>query len=277
MHSKLNPLAPAAGARRIHPVLLVGAGPGDPELLTIKAVKALQQASVILVDDLVSPQVLDAYANPQARIVRVGKRGGCRSTPQAFIERLMIRCARRGERVLRLKGGDPFIFGRGGEEVEHLQSAGLRVEVINGITAGLAAVSSLNTPLTHRDHAQGVVLITGHARERGQPLDWAQLGRSAHALRLTLVIYMGMASLEDISAGLQQGLPPSTAALVVQGAATPEQRQLSAPLSEIAPLARRAGLGSPAVVVIGDVLAGLQAALAQASQGQAASPQARAA
>ncbi|MEI7782873.1 MAG: uroporphyrinogen-III C-methyltransferase [Betaproteobacteria bacterium] len=277
MQSTLNPLAGGVGQRPVHPVLLVGAGPGDPELLTVKAVKALQQASVILVDDLVGQQVVDAYANPQARIVRVGKRGGCRSTPQAFIERLMIRCALRGERVLRLKGGDPFIFGRGGEEVEHLQRAGLRVEVINGITAGLAAVSSLNTPLTHRDHAQGVVLITGHAREQGQPLDWAQLGRSAHALRLTLVIYMGMAGLSDIATALQQGLPPSTPALVVQGAATPEQRQLSAPLSQIAPLARQAGLGSPAVVVIGDVLAGLQAALAQASQADTASPQARAA
>lgn len=261
----------------MHPVVLVGAGPGDPELLTVKAVKALQQASVILVDDLVSQQVLDAYAHPEARIVRVGKRGGCRSTPQAFIERLMIRCARRGERVLRLKGGDPFIFGRGGEEVEHLQGAGLRVEVINGITAGLAAVSSLNTPLTHRDHAQGVVLITGHAREQGQPLDWAQLGRSAHALRLTLVIYMGMKGLADIATALQQGLPPATAALVVQDAANPRQRQVSGPLCEIAALASHAGLGSPAVVVIGDVLAGLQAAMAKASQADLTDPQARAA
>ncbi|MEY4442914.1 MAG: hypothetical protein RL442_1914, partial [Pseudomonadota bacterium] len=214
MHSKLNPLAPAAGARRIHPVLLVGAGPGDPELLTIKAVKALQQASVILVDDLVSPQVLDAYANPQARIVRVGKRGGCRSTPQAFIERLMVRSARRGERVVRLKGGDPFIFGRGGEEVEHLQAAGLEVQVVNGITAGLAAVSSLNTPLTHRDHAHGVIFVTGHAREQGERLDWAELGRSANSLRLTLVVYMGMQGLEHIAAELQQGLPLHTPALV---------------------------------------------------------------
>jgi uroporphyrin-III C-methyltransferase len=258
-------------------VVLVGAGPGDPELLTVKAVKALQQASVILVDDLVSQQVLDAYAHPQARIVRVGKRGGCRSTPQAFIERLMIRCALRGERVLRLKGGDPFIFGRGGEEVEHLHSAGLHVEVINGITSGLAAVSSLNTPLTHRDHAQGVVLITGHAREQGQPLDWAQLGRSAHALRLTLVIYMGMKGLADITTALQQGLPPATAALVVQDAASPRQRQVSGPLSEIAALADHAGLGSPAVVVIGDVLAGLQAAMAKAPQADLTDPQAWAA
>lgn len=243
----------------MHPVMLVGAGPGDPEMLTIKAVKALQQATVIFTDDLVGEGILE-HANPKARIVRVGKRGGCRSTPQDFIERLMIRSARRGERVVRLKGGDPFIFGRGGEEVQHLRAAGLPVEVVNGITSGLAAVTSLNTPLTHRDHAHGVVFVTGHAREQGRRLDWAELGRSAHALRLTLVVYMGMQGLESITADLQQGLPAGTPALVVQHAATPQQRQVSGPLCAIAPLARQAGLGSPAVVVIGDVLAGLQAA-----------------
>ena len=242
----------------MHPVMLVGAGPGDPDMLTLKAVKVLQQATVIFVDDLVGEGVLQ-HANPQARIVRVGKRGGCRSTPQAFIERLMIRSARRGERVVRLKGGDPFIFGRGGEEVEHLRAAGLTVEVVNGITAGLAAVTSLNTPLTHRDHAHGVVFVTGHARESGQRLDWAELGRSAQALRLTLVVYMGMNGLEAITADLQQGLGAHTPALVVQHAATPEQRQVTGPLCAIAALARQAGLGSPAVVVIGDVLRGLQA------------------
>ena len=253
----------------MNPVLLVGAGPGDPELLTLKAVKALQQATVIFTDDLVGQGVLD-LAHPEARIVRVGKRGGCRSTPQEFIERLMIRSARRGERVVRLKGGDPFIFGRGGEEVEHLQAAGLKVEVVNGITSGLAAVTSLNTPLTHRDHAQGVVFVTGHAREQGQRLNWAEMGRSAHALRLTLVVYMGMQGLEAMTAELQQGLPPGTPALVVQQAATPQQRQVSGPLSAIAPLARQAGLGSPAVVVIGDVLAGLQALSAQPADRRAA-------
>ena len=119
-------------------VTLVGAGPGDPELLTIKAVKALQAATVVLVDDLVSPDIV-ALARPGARIVHVGKRGGCKSTPQAFIDRLMVIAAREGENVVRLKGGDPFIFGRGGEEVEHLREAGVGVEVVDGITAGPAA------------------------------------------------------------------------------------------------------------------------------------------
>ncbi len=119
-------------------VWLVGAGPGDPELLTIKAVKAINGADVLLVDDLVNPAIL-AHARPEARVIHVGKRGGCRSTPQAFIERLMIAQARAGRRVVRLKGGDPFIFGRGGEERAHLMAEGIEVDVVNGISSGLAA------------------------------------------------------------------------------------------------------------------------------------------
>ena len=142
---------------------LVGAGPGDPELLTLKALKAIQQASVLFVDDLVSPDIV-AFASPTTRIVYVGKRGGCKSTPQAFIEKLMITAVREGDAVVRLKGGDPFIFGRGGEEVEHLRAAGIVVTVVNGITAGLAGLTSLGVPLTHRQHAHGVVFVTGHAK-----------------------------------------------------------------------------------------------------------------
>ncbi|MBC7703863.1 MAG: uroporphyrinogen-III C-methyltransferase, partial [Rhodoferax sp.] len=122
-------------------VMLVGAGPGDPELLTVKAVKALQAATVLLVDDLVSDDIV-ALANPAARVVYVGKRGGCKSTPQAFIQKLMIGAARDGDTVVRLKGGDPFIFGRGGEEVEDLRAAGIEVTVVNGITSGLAAATA---------------------------------------------------------------------------------------------------------------------------------------
>ena len=144
-------------------VTLVGAGPGDPELLTIKAVRAIAAATVLLVDDLVSDAVL-VHASPTARIVHVGKRGGCKSTPQAFIEKLMVMAAREGEVVVRLKGGDPFIFGRGGEEVEHLRAQGIEVQVVNGITAGLAGLTSLGAPLTHREHAHGVVFVTGHAK-----------------------------------------------------------------------------------------------------------------
>ena len=159
-------------------VTLVGAGPGDPELLTIKAVRAIRRATVLLVDDLVGDGVL-RYARKSARVVHVGKRGGCASTPQTFIEKLMIAEAQRGEHVVRLKGGDPFVFGRGGEEVEHLRAAGVDVSVVNGITAGLAATAALGVPWTHRDHAHGVMLITGHAREGGQAPHWPTLGAAA--------------------------------------------------------------------------------------------------
>ena len=189
----------ARTAARVH---LVGAGPGDPELLTLKAVRAIRQATVLLVDDLVGEGVL-RYARRSARIVHVGKRGGCASTPQAFIERLMVAEARRGERVVRLKGGDPFVFGRGGEEAARLRAAGIEVEVVNGITAGLAAATSIGVPLTHRDHAHGVVFVTGHARRdaAGAAIDWPTLAAAA-AQGLTLVIYMGIATVEALQSGL---------------------------------------------------------------------------
>ena len=180
---------------------LVGAGPGDPELLTLKALKAIQRATVLLVDDLVSADIV-AYAAPSARIIHVGKRGGCKSTPQAFIEKLMLMAVRDGEQVVRLKGGDPFIFGRGGEEVEHLREAGVEVTVINGITAGLAAVTSLGVPLTHREHAYGVVFVTGHAQPGAQGTDWVALANTARDARLTLVIYMGVSQAAHIQHGL---------------------------------------------------------------------------
>jgi uroporphyrin-III C-methyltransferase len=240
-------------------VTLVGAGPGDPELLTLKALKAIQAATVLLVDDLVSPEVV-AYASPRARIVHVGKRGGCKSTPQAFIEKLMVMAAREGETVVRLKGGDPFIFGRGGEEVEHLRAAGLEVSVINGITAGLAAATSLGVPLTHREHAQGVIFVTGHAQKGADPLDWRALAAAAHSARLTLVIYMGVARIGRIEADLLAGLPRETPVAVVQHASLPRQRHVVATLGELESTIAREGLGSPSVVVVGDVLRGLAAA-----------------
>ncbi|MFM7332246.1 MAG: uroporphyrinogen-III C-methyltransferase, partial [Brachymonas sp.] len=205
-------------------VLLVGAGPGDPELLTFKAAKAISRATVILVDDLVNEAIL-SHARPAARIVHVGKRGGCKSTPQAFIEKLMVMAAKEGETVVRLKGGDPFIFGRGGEEVEALAAAGIEVEVINGITSGLAAVSSLNVPLTHRDHAHGVVFITGHAKLGDSGPDWTLLSQAAQQAKLTLVIYMGMTHAARIEAGLLSALSTSTPVAIVQHASLPQQRQ----------------------------------------------------
>lgn len=242
-------------------VTLVGAGPGDPELLTLKAVKALQAATVVLVDDLVSDEIV-ALAPAGARIVHVGKRGGCASTPQAFIERLMVMAAREGETVVRLKGGDPFVFGRGGEEVEHLRAAGVRVEVVNGITAGLAAVTALGVPLTHREHARGVVFVTGHAQRGGEAPDWELLARTAAQAKLTLVVYMGVSGAAAIQRQLLAGLPAHTPVAVIQRATLPDQRHAVTTLDALAATIDRERLGSPAVIVVGDVLQGL-AAVAQ--------------
>ena len=242
-------------------VTLVGAGPGDPELLTIKAARAIAAATVLLVDDLVSEAVL-VHAQASARIVHVGKRGGCKSTPQAFIEKLMIMAAREGEIVVRLKGGDPFIFGRGGEEVEHLREAGIEVQVLNGITAGLAGLTSLGAPLTHRDHAHGVVFITGHAKPGDSGTDWQALAATARDARLTLVIYMGVSSAAQIQADLLTGLPASTPLAIIQHASLPQQRHAVTTLGDLATTLAREGLGSPSVIVVGDVVHGV-AALAQ--------------
>ncbi len=238
---------------------LVGAGPGDPELLTLKALKAIQSATVLLVDDLVSDDIV-AMAAPGARVIHVGKRGGCKSTPQSFIERLMIMAVREGEHVVRLKGGDPFIFGRGGEEVEHLAEAGIHVEVVNGITAGLAGLTSLGVPLTHRAHAQGVVFITGHAKPGAPGPDWRTLAATAHSARLTLVIYMGVSSASSIQDELLSGLPPTTPVAVVQNASLPSQRHAVGTLETLLHTIACNGLGSPSIIVVGDVLQGLAAA-----------------
>jgi len=235
---------------------LVGAGPGDPELLTLKALRTLRRATVLLVDDLVSDGVLQLALRRRRRpprVVHVGKRGGCRSTPQAFIERLMVAEALAGERVVRLKGGDPFVFGRGGEEAETLRAHGIEVEVVHGITSGLVAASALGAPWTHRRHAHGVMLVTGHAREGGSAPDWPTLAAAA-AQGLTLVVYMGMARLAELQRGLLAGLPGSTPAAIVQQAGTPAQRRVSTTLARLSDSAAHAGLGSPAIVIVGDVL-----------------------
>jgi uroporphyrin-III C-methyltransferase len=250
-------------------VTLVGAGPGDPELLTLKALKAIRSATVLLVDDLVSPEIV-AYASPTARIVHVGKRGGCKSTPQAFIERLMIMAAREGEDVVRLKGGDPFIFGRGGEEVEHLKAAGVEVEIVNGITSGLAAVTSLGVPLTHREHAHGVVFVTGHAQSGSQGTDWRALAATARDAKLTLVIYMGVSGAGRIQEELLSGLPASTPVAIVQHASLQTQRHAVTTLGELEETIAREQLASPSVIVVGDVISGVAAAASAPQQMRAA-------
>ncbi len=235
---------------------LVGAGPGDPELLTLKAVKAIASATVLLVDDLVNDAVLE-HASPKARIVHVGKRGGCKSTPQAFIDKLMISAVLEGEHVVRLKGGDPFIFGRGGEEVENLRQAGIDVDVVNGITSGQAALTGLGVSLTHRDHAQGVLFMTGHAQPGTQGPDWPSVAQVCHQQRITLLIYMGTSRSALIQAGLLQGLPAKTSVAVVQNASRHDQRYAVTTLDALHNTLHNEGIGSPCIIAVGDVLTAL--------------------
>jgi uroporphyrin-III C-methyltransferase len=230
-------------------VTLIGAGPGDPDLLTLQAIKALRRATVALVDDLVHPGVL-RYLRRSARVVQVGKRGGCASTPQAFIHKLLVAEARRGETVVRIKGGDPFVFGRGGEECDALREAGIEVRVVSGLTAGIAGPAALGIPVTDRRHAPGVALVTGHAQEGGEGPDWTALARSG----LTLVVYMGVARADGVvDALLKGGLPPDTPAAVVSAAHTPRQRAARCRLVELCDTIAAQGLSSPAVLVIGAV------------------------
>jgi uroporphyrin-III C-methyltransferase len=186
----------------------------------------------------------------------VGKRGGCKSTPQAFIEKLMITAVHEGERVVRLKGGDPFIFGRGGEEVAHLRAAGIEVSVINGITSGLAGLTSLGAPLTHREHAHGVVFVTGHAKPGDSGTDWRQLASTAKQAKLTLVIYMGVSSVVQIQNDLLTGLAASTPVAIIQNASLLTQRQALTTLAHLASTIEAEQLQSPSVIVVGDVVQG---------------------
>jgi len=229
-------------------VYLVGAGPGDPELITLKALKALQQAEVVLVDDLVNPALL-AHC-PQARIVPVGKRGGCKSTPQHFINRMLVALAAQGQTVVRLKGGDPFVFGRGGEEMLALRAANVPYEVIPGLTSGLSACASMEVPVTHRGLNHGVTLITGHTQD-GEPLPWEALV----ATHTTLVVYMGMQHLPEMSRGLiQAGMSPEMPCMVVENGTRPQQRAVVSSLQAMPYLAHTQQLKSPAIIVVGEVV-----------------------
>ena len=235
-------------------VYLVGAGPGDMELLTLKAVRAIGAADVVLIDDLVNREVL-RFARPQAQVIEVGKRGGCRSTPQAFIEKLMVRLARAGKTVARVKGGDPFVFGRGGEEMTALRARGLEVEVVSGITAGMGVTAAMGIPVTHRHICDGVTFVTGHTRDGRQP-DWRALAAGG----TTLVIYMGVANFDAIVRGLLEGgLSAATPAAAIQNGTLPTQKSVVTTLSVLAQAMARAGIGSPAVIVIGDVVRFAQA------------------
>ena len=230
-------------------VFLVGAGPGDPELLTLKAVRAIARADVLLVDDLVNPLILE-HARHDARVVQVGKRGGCQSTPQQFIERLMVAEALAGNIVVRLKGGDPFMFGRGGEETTALHAANIDFEVVNGITAGLAAPTSIGIPLTHREFCHGVAFITGHSNSDAS-LSWQPL----LALGLTLVIYMGISNVAEIVSELNASATYTKMPVaVIQDATLPSQRALISTLGNVVADVANGGFASPSIIVVGRVV-----------------------
>ena len=228
-------------------VTLLSAGPGDLDLLTIKAAKALALADIVLLDDLANPDIVSLA--PHARVIRVGKRGGCKSTPQAFIQRLMQRYALKGLHVVRVKGGDALLFGRAGEELTALRHAQIPVEIINGISSGFAAAASLGISLTHRQHCQGVTFVTAHKQDHGEP-NWAALA----ATGTTLAIYMGMTRIESLCHALLSALPASTPAAVIQWAGTASERRWLGPLDRLAADAVKEGLGSPAVILVGNTI-----------------------
>lgn len=239
-------------ARMPAQVVLLSAGPGDLELLTLKAVRALGQAEVLLLDELVDPDIA-AFA-PDARVVRVGKRGGCRSTPQDFICRLMRRYALQGLRVVRVKGGDALLFGRAGEEIAFLQAAGIQVRVVNGVSAAFAAAAALGVSLTHRAHCHGVSFVTAHTADHGEP-DWAALARSG----TTLAIYMGLARRARIARALMAHLPADTPAAVVLGASRPDERCFLTTLAGLAAMSVEDG-ALPGLILVGDALGDPQVA-----------------
>jgi uroporphyrin-III C-methyltransferase len=232
-------------------VWLAGAGPGDPGLLTLHAVNALGQADVILYDALVHAAVL-RLARPEVTLEFAGKRGGRPSPEQRDITERLIELARRGHRVLRLKGGDPFVFGRGGEETLGLALAGISFRVIPGLTAGLAGLTYANIPATTRDTNHGVILITGqYAAGQERVLEWGALART----RLPIILYMGMGRLAEITRSLiAGGVAPGLPVAVVHNATTPDQRVLVSDVGHVAEAAAEQGLGSPAIVAIGEMV-----------------------
>ena len=245
-----SPTRHAPPAPRSGRVALVGAGPGDPELLTLRAARLIGEADVLVVDHLVGDGVLD-LARPGTERIYVGKESGHHTLPQEQINQLLVRLAREGRQVVRLKGGDPYIFGRGGEEVEALVAAGVAFEVVPGITSACGAAAYAGIPLTHRDHAQSVVFATGHRREGESALDWAALARPHQ----TAVIYMGVGQLAAHCAALiAHGRGAGTPAALVENATTPRQRVLTGTLENLPGRAVAAGIRPPALLIVGEVV-----------------------
>ena len=231
-------------------VALIGAGPGDAELITLKGARLLGEADVVIYDNLVSPGVMDLVASTAERIF-VGKMAGNHTLPQEEICELLVAKAREGKRVARLKGGDPFVFGRGGEEMDVLMAAGIPVDIVPGVTAALGAAASFGFPLTHRDHAQSCVFVTGHLKDHTVDLNWPALAQPNQ----TIVIYMGITGLDTISTELQAaGLAGDTPAALIYRATWPNQKIYPGTLATLPETARANKVKPPALVVIGSVV-----------------------
>ena len=252
-------------------VYLVGTGPGDPDLLTVKALRLIGQAEVVLYDNLVSREIM-ALVPAAAERVYVGKQRARHTVRQEAINALLVLHARRGKRVLRLKAGDPFVFGRGGEEIETLTAQGVPFEVVPGITAALGVAAYAGIPLTHRDHAQSCVFVTGNLRDGSIDLDWEALARP----RQTVVIYMGFANLPALCAAMvAHGVAPSMPAAIVQQGTTPSQKVVTGTLANLPERASAAGLAPPTLIIVGEVVR-LRDRLSWFEPGEAGQPPAEA-
>ena len=231
-------------------VWLIGAGPGDPDLLTVKAARLIAQADALVYDHLVGEGIMD-LARSDARLIYAGKEASKHTLPQGSINQLLVDLAREGLSVVRLKGGDPFIFGRGGEELETLVASDIPFEVIPGVTAAAGCAAYSGFPLTHRDHAQALTFVTGHLKDGSVNLDWPALARPCH----TIVFYMGIGAAAEICRQMiSHGLPPTTPAAVVRNGTLPDQQTLLAPLGTLPERINESEIKPPALIIVGSVV-----------------------